>query len=517
MIAEFFSPARVASAAASLLALLLASPLGATAAPAKLVIVHTNDIHDHVRASEDGVGGLPYVAGFVSQLRREHGDVLVLDAGDVTEKGDLIGARTHGVITYEAMRLAGYHAVTIGNHDLDRVPLERLRQFETALGQRLLCANLLSPDGEPLFEPSRIVQVGEVRVGLVGLTLAASENRTREGLLDLADSGRVLARKARALRSAGADIVVAVCHEGTKACARLSRLAPEVAVFVAAHTHELVTTPIVVPGTGALIVQAGSYARWAGLLELELDRARGRIVRHRGSVVNMTGFTPDRAILDLVAKAERDLAPDGDVFVMNNERPVTAREIGRLGAEALRRQTGADIGFCLPSQVVRDVLPAGRLDYNSLYRAVGLIGVNIVEVELTGAEIIAHLAALQRQPKETPEWSGFVARRTKRGAALQADLEPTRTYRVVMPRREWLMLQRHVTAAAEGPVMRASADMKERGRRANMTLADALRDYLIEQRTEGKTLHGLLADLEAAQTASIDVALLRHDVTGDRE
>jgi len=480
----------------------IASVSSVFAAPTSLVIVHTNDIHDHLRAREDGEGGLPYVASFVSQLRREVGDVLFLDGGDITEKGDLVSAKTHGLASFQAMALMGYHAVAIGNHDLHRVPLERVRRYNDALGNKFLCANFLDANGHPVFEPSRLVKVGEVQVGLVGLTtVARDDGRAPKGVLDLGKSGAALGREARKLKKAGAEIVVAVCHEGTKVCAELSQLAPEVAVFISAHSHEVVRKPIVAPGTGALIVQAGSYARWAGLLKVEIER--GRVVRYSGSLIEMSGkkFAPDATLMDFVAAAEREHAPEASVFVIENTATVEAPGVGRLGAEALRVQTGADIAFCLPSQVVRDVLPAGRLDYNSFYRSVGLIGANIIEARLTGAEIAAHFAALQREPKERPTWSGFTVRYS--GKNLKANVEPTRTYRVVMPRREWNILQRNAAAALG---KRATADLKERGQRAEIELAAAMRDYLISQREQGaKTLQDLLQALEAAQTVALYV------------
>lgn len=53
--------------------LLLVSLLFAVCAlPAKatrLVILHTNDVHDHVRPGYDGAGGLPYVSGYIRQVR----------------------------------------------------------------------------------------------------------------------------------------------------------------------------------------------------------------------------------------------------------------------------------------------------------------------------------------------------------------------------------------------------------------------------------------------------------------
>ena len=62
----------------------------AAAEPRTLLILHTNDLHDHVRQDYDDAGGLAYVAGYVDSVRAERGDVLLLDAGDVMEKGDLV-------------------------------------------------------------------------------------------------------------------------------------------------------------------------------------------------------------------------------------------------------------------------------------------------------------------------------------------------------------------------------------------------------------------------------------------
>ena len=49
------------------LALSLLFALAAAAETRSLLILHTNDIHDHVRAGTGDSGGLPYIAGYVAQ------------------------------------------------------------------------------------------------------------------------------------------------------------------------------------------------------------------------------------------------------------------------------------------------------------------------------------------------------------------------------------------------------------------------------------------------------------------
>lgn len=426
-------PAIPRAAAALLLGLLILP--WAAAESASILILHTNDIHDHVRAGDGGLGGLPYVAGYILQVRSERDDVLVLDAGDVAEKGDLVAHRTHSEMTYEALRRIGYDAVTIGNHEHDEYGQSGLHQFEKILGQRLLCLNLVKPDGSVSFEPSRIVEVNDIRVGLVGLIVPR-----KEGGLDAAASGVALAREARLLRERGATLVIAVCHESAKKCADWSRAAPEVDVFVSGHSHEALEPPQVVPGTGAIIVQAGSYARWVGRLELEVDRDSGKIVSHNGRLVPMkhSQISPDSEMLAWVMEKERNLAPEAAEFVFHNPAWLDALSLARLAADGLRVDSGADISFCHAYQVIRDILPVGPVDVNALFLTGGQRGESCVLLDLTGAEIAAYVNALHQVQGEPPEWTGFrVARDPSPDGSRRTDLDPARTYRVVMPRVEF--------------------------------------------------------------------------------
>lgn len=413
----------------SLLLLNVAPAAGTT----RLLILHTNDLHDHLRAGENGLGGLPYVSGYIKQVRAERSDVIVLDAGDVTEKGDLMAFRTDGVLTYEALRRIGYDAVTIGNHDHDDPTYADLRRYEAGLGQRLLCLNVLEPDGKPAFEPSRLVEVNGIKVGLIGLIVPQKQQ-----CLDFAASGRALAAESARLRRQGADLIVAVCHEGSLRCAQWSRAAPDVNVFISGHSHEVLTAPVKVPETGAYIVQAGYYARWVGRLELEIDLPARKILHAEGRLVSMRHdqIPVDAGMLAWVQEREQALAPEATEFLLNNPAELDESSLGRLAAEGLRLTARADIGFCHPEQIIRNTLPAGRVDVNALFKTGGYRGAESVLVELTGAEIEAYVNALQNVLHEPPEWAGFRASRTAGGNFL-TDLEPARRYRVIMAKLEW--------------------------------------------------------------------------------
>jgi 2',3'-cyclic-nucleotide 2'-phosphodiesterase (5'-nucleotidase family) len=467
---------------------LVASAWGDTA---RLLILHTTDLHDHVRAGDHGLGGLPYVSGYIRQVRAERNDVLLVDSGDVTEKGDLVAFRTHSDLTYEALRRIGYDAITIGNHEHDAFGHSGLRRFEAILDQPLLCLNVLNPDGTTAFQASRLVEVNGVKVGLVGL-LTPPTSITRKGeVLDFAASGEALAREARALRAAGAALVVAVCHERASRCAEWSRVAPEVDVFAAGHSHEALHTPVIVPGTGAIIVQSGSNARWVGWLDLEIDLTTRKIVRHEGRLVEMRhdAVPVDAEMLGWVRQREQELAPEARDLVFENPAEIDRFSIGRIGAEALRRAADADVGFCHPYLVIRNILPAGRVDVNAVFKTGGNRGHETVLVELTGAEIEGYADALERIRREPPEWAGFRMWReaTPEGDALRTNLESRRRYRVIMAKLEWETRFLHRTRGLAADSFKAEP--------GKVTFTDAVCAYIRQVVAGGDTVQQRIAEL----------------------
>jgi 2',3'-cyclic-nucleotide 2'-phosphodiesterase (5'-nucleotidase family) len=86
----------------------------------EITLLYTNDIHDHIRPGYLGVGGMPYLSGFVQEVRKEKPNVLLVDSGDLLEKGDMVADYTNGEIMYQAIEKIGYQVMTLGNHDFDQ-------------------------------------------------------------------------------------------------------------------------------------------------------------------------------------------------------------------------------------------------------------------------------------------------------------------------------------------------------------------------------------------------------------
>ena len=426
---------------------LVCSSIPALAQTERVLILHTNDIHDHVRPGYIGIGGLPYVSGFVDAVRADRDDVLVLDAGDALEKGDLLAYRTKGRSTYEAMARVGYDAITIGNHDLD-FGIEHLRDIEEGvLEQQFVLLNLIEPSGEPIFTPSRVVDVDGVRVGIIGMI---SPRDAAFGGVDLADSGEMLAEESERLAQES-DIIVALAHEGSRYVSEWARMAPSVDIFVAGHHHETLLEPMSVEGSDAIIVSAGSDAHWVGHLEVELNPETGEIVGYEGGLNLMRHDTVpvDADMVSWLESYEAEWAPEASAAVTRLEEPLGWFAVSRLAAEAIRLHADADVGFYHPAQIVRNGLPAGSIDLNAIFRISSERADSVVRLNMTGREISEYMTALAMSDWGQTQWSGFEVsvRQTGRNwvfngvtverAQYANDLDPDRFYSVVMPEREF--------------------------------------------------------------------------------
>ncbi len=445
-----------------------------------VLILHTNDIHDHLRPDYDGTGGLPYVSGYVKSVRAQRSDVFVLDAGDVAEKGDMVAFESDSEITYRALGMIGYDAGTFGNHDHD-FGIPQLHKFESLAGEmKILCLNLIKENGDLEFTPSAIFDVDGVKVGVAGVIVPRDEYG-----LNPEETANALALEAKRLDKL-ADLVIAVCHIPSKHCQMLSMIAPEVDVFVSGHSHEVLPEAILVEETGAYIVQAGSYAEYVGRLELEIDLDTKQIVSAKSELVPMRhGTVPvDEEMLEWVLEKERTLTPQASRVVFHNDAEIGRIEMGILGAAALRASSGADIGFCNADQVIRDILPEGDVDVNAIFRTGGHRGYEVVKANLKGEAIEAYLNALKRADYPLTQWSGFRAFLPSEGdepEIINTDLEPNRLYHIIMPKLEWdtrllrsfrKVIERNIGAGIKVPQHVLTATP------TSITFTDAVTDYI---------------------------------------
>ncbi|NLI76742.1 MAG: bifunctional metallophosphatase/5'-nucleotidase [Candidatus Riflebacteria bacterium] len=391
-----------------------------------LTLLHTNDLHSELESFPDAsstgrLGGIARQAEMIAAIRRERPHTLVVGAGDQVQ-GTPFFQVFQGMAETEALSLAGYDFVTLGNHELD-LGLPALARNLAAASYTMLCANVFTAkDLRPVFRPYRVVTVGSLTVGLIGVIGDPAWNDQgapiRRRLLQI-EPGAVLRSLVAHLRPV-VDLVVVLSHSGLEIDRRLAREVPGIDAIVGAHDHyalatvtEVLAAQAAAGAPPALIVQAGDRGRFLGRLDLTIDGEGCR--SHRFDLLPVltpasgtSGATdaaglPAHPVQALVASYGRRLAAIMDTpiteaprgfFYDRNRRDKEFLPLGTLTCEAFRHLTGAEIGI-INSGGVRAAIPSGTVTLRHLYQALPYDN-TVTVVTMTGAELAAFLDGLCR-------------------------------------------------------------------------------------------------------------------------
>jgi 2',3'-cyclic-nucleotide 2'-phosphodiesterase (5'-nucleotidase family) len=294
--------------------LLTLTPVGsrqdvwAQAAPSagRISIVFTHDLHSYFLPREvftgegrpAGRGGYARIARLIGQQRALKGDrMLLVDAGDFS-----MGTLFHTTFTTEAAELRlmgemGYDATTFGNHDFDfhTDGLAAMLRVARSKGGRLpaiVASNVVfSGDaaeralkeafGQYPVRDYLVLERNGLRIGLFGLMgKDAADDAPFARPVTFADPVTSARRVVDILQNREkVDIIVCLSHSGTWPVKKhsedeiLAREAPQIDVIISGHTHTVLPRPIVIGKT--IIVSAGSYGEFLGVLDLDYTRDKG--------------------------------------------------------------------------------------------------------------------------------------------------------------------------------------------------------------------------------------------------
>ena len=190
-------------------------------------------------AEVDGRGGFARLAAIVKAERARGVPMLYAHAGD-TLSPSLLSGFDRGAHIVELLNRAPPDVFVPGNHEFDFGPAT----FAQRMGEAsfpVLAANLRDGAGRPLagLRDRMLVTLGGIRVGVVGIALASTPEKSQAGDLRFAPEIETLAREVQALRAEGVDLVVGVCHtaRATDDAIVAARL---VDILLSGHDHDLV-------------------------------------------------------------------------------------------------------------------------------------------------------------------------------------------------------------------------------------------------------------------------------------
>lgn len=279
----------------------------------RITLLHTNDTHSHIEpfgpgnGTLTGRGGVARRATLVKRLRAELGASLLLDAGDVFQ-GTPYFNEYKGRLDYQLMRMVGYDAATLGNHDFDNgvdmlvKAMESMERMEHPNPPfRFVNCNFDftgAPELGKRIHPYLVRDFPGIRVGITGVGVAFAglvAPRNHDGVTwrDPYESLRPVVKHLREVEKA--DLVVVLSHLGYQTLdgdfddLRLPAHVPGVDAIIGGHSHTFLDVPTRVPQAQGetLVFQVGFGGVNLGRMDFAV--AHGQVRAASGSSMTVEG------------------------------------------------------------------------------------------------------------------------------------------------------------------------------------------------------------------------------------
>ena len=404
------------------------------------VILFTSDVHCGIDQGF-GYAGLQQVR---DSLIARGDDVILVDDGDNIQ-GEPIGTMTKGEALVDLMNAMGYAVAIPGNHEFDYGMDTFLSLAEKAEFPYISCN--FNCEGELVFDPYVILEVGGAKIGFVGVTtpktLTSSTPRyfqNEEGefvygfMQDETGEGvyNAVQEAVDAARAEGAEYIVVMGHMGNEEECRPWTYADVIEhtngidVFLDGHSHDY--DQVVMKnkdGDEVLRSACGTKLAAIGYCRIAADGTISTglytwnngdsapvllgIENEMSQAVSAASDVLNEKLNEVVAASTVLLTINDPEAVDSNGKPIrmvrsAETNLGDLCADAYRFQSGADIAF-VNGGGVRVNINAGDITLNDILK-VHPFGNAMCVIEVTGQQI---LDALEWGSRAVPgENGGFL-------------------------------------------------------------------------------------------------------------
>jgi 5'-nucleotidase len=310
-----------------------AEELATVASPSNIKsvqVLQLSDLHGAIEASATNIGAAVLASAFAND-RKNSAATVTLSSGDNIGAAPPISTEFEEMPTIESMNLMKFDASTFGNHEHDR-NLAHVQKVIGASDFQWVSSNYgdsslaVLKSGTKAAKSFTIIERGDVKIGIVGSNTETTIEQVFPGNLDYTDAAGVkrtieiqagvdgINAAIKAAKKAGADLVVAVIHQGWSesvggvSVGVLNEMATEIkgaAAIYGGHSHQTFTT--VVPGekstTGTLVGQtlnAGvEYTRSQICVNTSSNRVLGSSIEtiKKAAVATVVADAPTAALV----------------------------------------------------------------------------------------------------------------------------------------------------------------------------------------------------------------------------
>lgn len=288
--------------------------LGVDPSELTLTILGTTDLHGNIynwsyeNGKEANNIGMAKVASLVDEVRAENPNTLLIDNGDAIQGTILTDdiynkdlSKNHPVI--DAMNFMGYDSMTLGNHEFN-YGREMIEKINKEADFPILTTNTKYKDSNSnLLEPSTVVEVGGIKVGIIGLVTPHVPRWDGPTVKDLkfenmADAATEAIKDLK--KNANPDIIIATAHanfdedHGGDSAKEIVEKNPEIAAMLIGHEHVTVVKDINGTPVGAARDKGAEVVRFD--LSLAKNNDEWEVKNSKVKVIETKGYEPSEKL-----------------------------------------------------------------------------------------------------------------------------------------------------------------------------------------------------------------------------
>ena len=370
----------------------LVTPTSVTTAPLKSVqLLHLSDFHGQLEPNRSF--GAAVLASNFAVERMNNEATITVSSGDNIGAAPPISSQNAELPTIKAMNMMGFDVSNFGNHEHDR-NLAHLRQmiryseFEWVTSNYSTLKGLDS--GTNRAKSFTIVDRGGVKVGFIGINTKDTAEQITPGNLDftyagkkftinISDSEVRINRAIRDARAAGADMLVALIHEGWNTNTDGKAVGPlidyakslNVDLVYGAHSHQTYSSV----HNGKLTAMVRNAGAEYNRTQVCVNTATNRVIGASNEVIttaNAPVSTPNAAVASMVAGYKSALQAKMDVKIgqVNMITPIAGtppvqrsgeHAFGNWSADVVRAKYGTDFAL-VNGGGIRSTFPASNYE-----------------------------------------------------------------------------------------------------------------------------------------------------------
>ncbi|WP_063654332.1 bifunctional metallophosphatase/5'-nucleotidase [Aliivibrio fischeri] len=405
----------------------------------EVTLLHTNDIESVYEPVEafwrddiKMIGGIPYLATLIKNIRKKEKTSFLFDAGDIYTGA--LSKKTKGALPFNLYNSMGYDAITLGNHEFEYGWKSLVKTMPHA-NFPVLNANIFHEStNELLAKPYTIIERDGIKIGVIGVmgidafyNTMWKGNRKGLSIKDPIETTQFWADKIRG----DVDMIVVLTHQNKTAPMQTDKEADTevqrgfdedfamagklkgVDVIFGGHSDNGLNKPVVHPETGTVIGLTFGQGMHLGYTKFTVDTEKHNVQFLNGKLipVDSHNLKRDEETYNLIQKVRKD-NPTLEEELATIDAPAFRRyyresNIGNLTTDIMRQQANTDLAM-LSSGSIRVDLNEGKVTRENVMNLFPFTD-NLTVVELTGKDIKELLEYSYTLPYGLAQFSGITA------------------------------------------------------------------------------------------------------------